>query len=39
MAPVIDRAGAPPVFMVAALLLAGLGAGFGWCLRRHNAHR
>jgi predicted MFS family arabinose efflux permease len=39
MAPIIDRAGAPPVFMAAALLLAGLGAGFGWCLRRHNALR
>ncbi len=33
MAPVIDRSGAPPVFMISALLLAGLGAWFGWRLR------
>ncbi len=34
MAPVIDRAGAPPVFAAAAILLAALGLWFGRQLRR-----
>jgi predicted MFS family arabinose efflux permease len=34
MAPLVDRAGAPPVFMAAAILLAMLGTWFGWRLRR-----
>jgi MFS transporter, YNFM family, putative membrane transport protein len=36
LAPVIDRAGAPPVFVAAAILLAGLGLWFGRQLRRHQ---
>jgi MFS transporter, YNFM family, putative membrane transport protein len=36
LAPVIDRAGAPPVFVAAAMLLAGLGLWFGRQLRRHQ---
>ena len=34
MAPLVDHAGAPPVFMAAAILLAVLGTWFGWRLRR-----
>jgi YNFM family putative membrane transporter len=34
MAPLVDRAGAPPVFMAAAILLAALGTWFGWRLGR-----
>ena len=34
MAPLVDRAGAPPVFMAAAILLAVLGTWFGWRLGR-----
>jgi MFS transporter, YNFM family, putative membrane transport protein len=36
MAPVVDRAGAPPVFIAAAILLAGLGFWFGRRLKRRE---
>jgi YNFM family putative membrane transporter len=34
MAPVVDRAGAPRVFIAAAILLTALGLWFGWTLRK-----
>jgi predicted MFS family arabinose efflux permease len=37
LAPVIDRAGAPPVFIAAAIALAGLGLWFGRQLRRQTS--